>query len=142
MKLKEAVIKSELYPFVLHVTGSEDDIDCFESLIADSSDMAGYIIHFTDKREIVPLDPCNYRVEGKNIFEWRKESIALADRVSELEHHVDYAVDDNRALTLQLVKALNAKPPYKDLLDLVADLEGYLMSIKKIVEEAIERDRL
>lgn len=87
------------------------------------------------------FDPLNYKVEGKNIFEWRKESIALTARVSELERHCDYLVDDNRALTLQLVKALNAKPPYKHLLDLVADLEGYLRSIKEIVDEASEHDR-
>ena len=93
--------------------------------------MAGYCFSFSEIAETAQLDPINYKVDEKNIFEWRSESIALADRVSALEHHRDHVVNDNRVLTLQLVRALNAKPPYKDLLDLVADLEGYLMAITR-----------
>ncbi len=131
MRFGECVVKSQLYPFVLNITGGVEDIGRFKAIVEDSSDMAGYCFSFSEIAETAQLDPINYKVDEKNIFEWRSESIALADRVSALEHHRDHVVNDNRVLTLQLVRALNAKPPYKDLLDLVADLEGYLMAITR-----------
>lgn len=94
MEIKESVIKSALYPFVLRVVGSEDDIECFESIIADSSDMAGFCITFTDSND-VPLDPTVYKLEGKTIFEWRRENKALAARVRDVESYYDKVIAEN-----------------------------------------------
>lgn len=137
MEYKESVIKSALYPFVLRVVGSEDDIKCFESLIADSSDMAGLCITFTDSDDVT-LDPTVYKLEGKTIFEWRKENRALAARVWELKRCNDRLVDDNRALMENLVRALNAKPDYADLYAFIADLEKCIIDISEAVNGAIE----
>lgn len=141
MEIKEVVIKSQLYPFVLRVVGSEDDIECFESIIADSSDMAGLCITFSDSCNDVPSDPTVYKLEGKTIFEWRRENKALAAQVRDVEAYYDKVIAENHTLTLRLVKALKAKPPYADLIKQVVDLEGYLKGIKEIVDEAIVRDR-
>lgn len=112
----------------------------FESIIADSSDMAGLCITFTDSND-VPSDSTVYKLEGKTIFEWRRENKALAARVRDVEAYYDTVIAENHTLTLRLVKALNAKPPYADLFKQVVDLEGYLKGIKEIVDEAIVRDR-
>lgn len=137
MECKESVIKSALYPFVLRVVGSEDDIKCFESLIADSSDMAGLCITFTDSGD-VPLDPAVYKLEGKTIFEWRRENRALAARVRELESSYDRVIDDKHALMVNLSRALNAKPDYADLHAFIADLEKCIQDISEAVNGAIE----
>lgn len=138
MEIKESVIKSALYSFVLRVVGSEEDIDCFESLIADSSDMAAFCITFCDSGD-VPLDPTVYKLEGMTIFEWRKENRALAARVRELESSYDRLVDDNHALMDNLVRALDAKPDYAEQLGFIADLEKYILDISDTVAEAIDR---
>lgn len=140
MECKESVIKSALYPFVLRVVGSEDDIKCFESLIADSSDMAGLCITFTDSND-VPLDPAVYKLEGKTIFEWRKENRALADRVRELESSYDRVNDDKHVLMENLVRALNAKPDYAELHAFIADLEKCILDISEAVNGALEAVR-
>lgn len=140
MECKESVIKSALYPFVLRVVGSEDDIKCFESLIADSSDMAGLCITFTDSND-VPLDPTVYKLEGMTIFEWRKENRALAARVRELESSYDRLVDDNHALAGNLARALLAKPDYAELHAFIADLEKCILDISEAVNGAIEAVR-
>ena len=57
MEITETVIKSTLYPFVLHVLGSEEEIECFKSIIDDSSDLAAYGISFSENREYVSMDP-------------------------------------------------------------------------------------
>lgn len=137
MECKESVIKSALYPFVLRVVGSEDDIKCFESLIADSSDMAGLCITFTDSDD-VPLDPTVYKLEGKTIFEWRKENRALAARVRELESSYDRVIDEKHVLMDNLVRALNAKPDYAELHAFIADLEKCILDISEAVNGAIE----
>lgn len=137
MECKESVIKSALYPFVLRVVGSEDDIKCFESLIADSSDMAGLCITFTDSND-VPLDQTVYKLEGKTIFEWRRDNKALSARIRELESSYDRLVDDNHAVTVNLVRALNAKPDYAELHAFIADLEKCIIGISEAVNGAIE----
>ena len=138
MEIKEAVIKSELYPFALQVLGSEEDIECFKSLIDDSSDMAGYCISFSGNRDVVNMDPTVYKLDGMTIFEWRKENRALAARVRELDRSHERLVDDNRALTGNLVRALNAKPDYAKLHAFIADLEKCVIDISEAVNGAIE----
>lgn len=137
MECKESVIKSALYPFVLRVIGSEDDIKCFESLIADSSDMAELCITFTDSND-VPLDQTVYKLEGKTIFEWRKDNRALAARIRELECSYDRVNDDKHVLMENLVRALNAKPDYAELHAFIADLEKCIIDISEAVNGAIE----
>lgn len=136
MVIKETVVKSALYPFALQVLGSEEDIECFKSLIADSSDMAGFCITFTD--DDVPLDQAVYKLEGKTIFEWRKENRALAARVRELESSYDRLVDGNHALAVNLARALLAKPDYAELHAFIADLEKCIIEISEAVNGAIE----
>lgn len=138
MEIKEAVIKSALYPFVLHVIGCEEDIECFKSLIDDSSDMASYCISFSGNRDFDNMDPTEYKLDGMTIFEWRKENRALAARVRELDRSHERLVDDNRALTGNLVRALNAKPDYADLHAFIADLEKCIIGISEAVNGAIE----
>nr|DAV04771.1 MAG TPA: hypothetical protein [Caudoviricetes sp.] len=43
MEIKEAVIKSTLYPFAIHAIGCEEDIECFKHLIDDSSELRAFI---------------------------------------------------------------------------------------------------
>lgn len=138
MEIKEAVIKSALYPFVLHVIGCEEDIECFKSLIDDSSDMAGYCISFSGNSDFDNMDPTEYKLDGMTIFEWRKENRALAARVRELDRSHDRLVDDNRALMVNLVRALNAKPDYAELHAFIADLEKCIQDISEAVNGAIE----
>lgn len=138
MEFKETTVKSSLYPFVLHVIGCEEDIECFKSLIDDSYDMAGYCVSFSDNRDFDYVDPTEYKLDGMTIFEWRKENRALASRVLELESSHDRLVDDNRALTGNLVRALNAKPDYAELHSFIADLEKCILDISEAVNGAIE----
>lgn len=138
MVIKEAVIKSSLYPFALQVLGSEDDIECFKSLIDDSSDMAGYCISFSGNRDFDNMDPTEYKLDGKTIFEWRKENRALAARVRELESSYDRVIDEKHVLTHNLVRALNAKPDYAELHASIADLEKCILDISEAVNGAIE----
>lgn len=141
MEIKEAVIKSALYPFALQVLGSEEDIECFKSLINDSSDMAGYCISFSGNRDVVNMDPTVYKLDGMTIFEWRKENRALAARVRELESSYDCAIDDNHTLTVNLISTLNAKPDYAELHAFIADLEKCILDISEAVNGAIEMVR-
>ena len=138
MEIKEAVIKSALYPFALQVLGSEEDIECFKSLIDDSSDLAGYCISFSGNRDIVNMDPTVYKLDGMTIFEWRKENRALAARVRELESSYDRVNDDKHALMVNLSRALNAKPDYAELHAFIADLEKCIIDISEAVNGAIE----
>ena len=138
MEIKEAVIKSALYPFALQVIGSKEDIECFKSLIVDSSDMAGYCISFSGNRDVVNMDPTVYKLDGMTIFEWRKENRALAGRLQLVESSYDRLVDYNHALTVNLVNALNAKPDYAELRAFIADLEKCIMDISEAVNGAIE----
>ena len=139
METKETRLKSALYPFVLRVVGSEEDIEFFKSLISDSSDMAGYCMSFSKNYDVDAVDPTNYKLSGMTIFEWRKENDALAARVRELESSYEHLVDDNHVLASNLAKALLAKPPYAELHRRVADLENYILDIAETVAEAIER---
>ena len=141
MEIKEAVIKSALYPFVLHVIGCEEDIECFKSLIDDSSDMSGYCTTFSGNRDFDYVDPPEYKLDGMTIFEWRKENRALAARIRELDRSHDRLVDDNRALTGNLVRALNAKPDYAELRAFIADLEKCILDISEAVNGALEAVR-
>ena len=138
METKEAVVKSALYPFALQVLGSEDDIECFKSLIDGSSDMAGYCISFSRNRDFDSMDPTEYKLDGKTIFEWRKDNRALAARIRELKRSRERLVDDNHALTDNLVRALNAKPDYAELRAFIADLEKCILDISEAVDGAIE----
>lgn len=138
MKIKEAVIKSALYPFALQVLGSEDDIECFKSLIDDSSDMAGYCISFSGNRDFDSVDPTEYKLDGKTIFEWSKDNRALAVRIRELESSYDRVNDDKHVLMENLVRALNAKPDYAELHAFIADLEKCIIDISEAVNGAIE----
>lgn len=138
MEIKEAVIKSALYPFALQVIGSEEDIGCFKSLIDDSSDMAGYCISFSGNRDVVNMDPTVYKLDGMTIFEWRKENKALAARVRDLERSCDRLDDDKHALMENLVRLLNAKPDYVELHAFIADLEKCILDISEAVNGAIE----
>ncbi len=139
MKYKKTIIKSQLYPFALYVVGSKEDIECFKSLIDDSSDMSGYCITFSENSNFDNVDPTEYKLGGMDIFEWRKENRALAARVRELESSYDRLVDDNHALMDNLVRALNAKPDYAEQLSFIADLEKYILDISDTVAEAIDR---
>lgn len=141
MEFKEATVKSALYPFVLHVIGCDEDIECFKSLIDGSSDMAGLCITFSDNRDFDYVDPTEYKLDGMTIFEWRKENRALAARVRELESSYDRLVDDNRVLTGNLVRALNAKPDYAELHAFIADLEKCILDISEAVNGALEEVR-
>ena len=138
MVIKEAVIKSTLYPFMLQVIGSEEDIDCLKSLIDESSDMAGYCISFSGNRDVVNMDPTVYKLDGKTIFEWRKENKALAARIRELESSYDRVIDEKHVLMENLVRALNAKPDYAELHAFIADLEKCIIDISEAVNGAIE----
>lgn len=138
MEFKETTVKSSLYPFVLRVIGCEDDIECFKSLIDDSSDMAGYCVSFSDNRDFDYVDPTEYKLDGMTIFEWRKDNRALAARIRELDRSHDRLVYDNRALTGNLVRALNAKPDYAELHAFIADLEKCILDISEAVNGAIE----
>ena len=138
MEIKEAVIKSALYPFALQVLGSEDDIECFKSLIDDSSDMAGYCISFSGNRDFDSMDPTEYKLDGKTIFEWSKDNRALAARIRELESSYDRVNDDKHVLMENLVRALNAKPDYAELHAFIADLEKCIIDISEAVNGAIE----
>lgn len=138
MKIKEAVIKSALYPFALQVLGSEDDIECFKSLIDDSSDMAGYCISFSRNRDFDSMDPTEYKLDGKTIFEWSKDNRALAARIRELESSYDRVNDDKHVLMENLVRALNSKPDYAELHAFIADLEKCIIDISEAVNGAIE----
>lgn len=138
MVIKEAVVKSALYPFVLHVIGCDEDIKCFKALIDDSSDMAGYCVSFSENCDFDYVDPTEYKLDGMTIFEWRKENRALSARVRELESSYDRLVDDNRALTGNLVRALNAKPDYAEMHEFIADLEKCIIDISEAVNGAIE----
>lgn len=141
MVIKEAVIKSALYPFALHVIGCEEDIECFKSLIDDSSDMAGYCISFSDNRDFDYVDPTEYKLDGMTIFEWRKENRALAATVRELDRSHDRLVDDNHALAGNLARALLAKPDYAELHAFIADLEKCILDISEAVNGALEAVR-
>lgn len=141
MEFKETTVKSSLYPFVLHVIGYEEDIECFKSLIDDSSDMAGYCVSFSDNRDFDYVDPTEYKLDGMTIFEWKKENRALAARVRELDRSHDHLVDVNRALTGNLVRALNAKPDYAELHAFIADLEKCILDISEAVNGALEAVR-
>ena len=138
MEIKEAVVKSALYPFMLTVIGTADDIECFKSLIDDSSDMAGYSISFSGNRDFDSMDPTEYKLDGKTIFQWRKENRALAARVRELESSYDRVIDDKHALMVNLSSALNAKPDYAELHTFIADLEKCIIDISEAVNGAIE----
>ena len=138
MEFKETTVKSSLYPFVLHVIGCEDDIECFKSIIDDSSDMAGYCISFSGNRDFDNMDPTEYKLEGKTIFEWRKENRELSARVRELESSYDRLVDDNHALAVNLSRALLAKPDYGEMHTFIADLEKCIIDISEAVNGAIE----
>lgn len=138
MEFKEATVKSALYPFVLHVIGCDDDIGCFKSLIDGSSDMAGYCVSFSDNRDFDYVDPTEYKLSGMTIFEWRKENIALAARVRELESSYDRVIDEKHVLMDNLVRALNAKPDYAELHAFIADLEKCIVDISEAVNGAIE----
>lgn len=138
MEIKEAVIKSALYPFMLQVTGCEEDIECFKSLIDDSSDMAGYCISFSGNRDVVNMDPTVYKLDGMTIFEWRRENRVLAGRVRELERSYDRVIDEKHVLMDNLVRALNAKPDYVELHAFIADLEKCILDISEAVNGAIE----
>lgn len=141
MEFKETTVKSSLYPFVLHVIGCEEDIECFKSLIDDSSDMEGYCVSFSDNRYFDYVDPTEYKLDGKTIFEWRRENKALSARIRELESSYDRLVDDNHALTGNLVRALNAKPDYAELHAFIADLEKCILDISEAVNGALEEVR-
>lgn len=138
MEIKECVIKSALYPFALQVQGSEEDIECFKSLIDDSSDMAGYCISFSGNRDFDSMDPTEYKLDGKTIFEYRKENRALAARIRELDRSHDRLVDANRVLAVNLARALSAKPDYAELHAFIADLEKSVMDISEAANRAIE----
>lgn len=138
MEFKETTVKSTLYPFVLHVIGCEEDIERFKSLINDSSDMAGYCVSLSDNRDFDYMDPTEYKLDGKTIFERRKDNRALAARIRELKRSRDRSVDDNHALTDNLVRALNAKPDYAELRAFIADLEKCILDISEAVDGAIE----
>lgn len=138
MEYKKTIIKSALYPFALYVVGSEEDLECFKSLIDDSSDMAGYCITFSENCNFDNVDPTEYKLCGKNIFEWRKENRALAARVRELESSYARLVDDNHALAGNLARALLAKPDYAELHAFIADLEKCILDIFEAVNGAIE----
>lgn len=139
MEYKETTVKSAVYPFVLYVVGCKEDIECFKYLIEDSSDMSAHCISFSDNRDFESMDPTEYKLEGKTIFEWRKENRALAARVRELESSYDRLVADNHALMDNLVRALDAKPDYAVQLGFIADLEKYILDISDTVAEAIDR---
>lgn len=138
MEYKEAIVKSALYPFVLHVIGCEEDIECFKALIDDSSDMAGYCISFSMNRDFDSMDHTEYKLEGKTIFEWRKDNRALAARIRELECSYDRVNDDKHVLMENLVRALNAKPVYAELHAFIADLEKCIIDISEAVNGAID----
>lgn len=138
MEFKETTVKSSLYPFVLHVIGCEEGIECFKSLIDDSSDMAGYCVSFSDNRDFDYVDPTEYKLDGMTIFEWRKENRALAARVRELECSYDRVNDDKHVLMENLVRALNAKPDYAELHAFIADLEKCIIDISEVVNGAVE----
>lgn len=141
MEFKETTVKSSLYPFVLHVLGSEEDIDCFKSLIDDSSDMAGYCVSFSENCDFDYVDPTEYKLGGMTIFEWRKENKALAARVRELESSYDRVIDEKHVLMDNLVRALNAKPDYAELHAFIADLEKCILDISEAVNGALEAVR-
>lgn len=141
MEFKETTVKSTLYPFVLHVIGTADEIELFKSLIDDSSDMAGYCISFSGNRDFDNMDPTEYKLDGKTIFERRRENKALSARIGELESSYDRLVDDNHALTGNLARALNAKPDYAKLHAFIADLEKRVLDIYEAVNGAIEAVR-
>lgn len=138
MEIKEAVIKSALYPFALQVLGSEEDIERFKSLIDGSSDMASYCISFSGNRDVVNMDPTVYKLDGMTIFEWRKDNRALATRVRELERSYDRLVEGNHALATNLARALAAKPDYAELHAFIADLEKCILDISEAFNGAIE----
>ena len=138
MEYKKTIIKSQLYPFALYVVGSKDDIECFKSLIDDSSDMSGYCITFSENSNFDNVDPTEYKLGGMNIFEWRRENRALAARVRELESSYDCVIDEKHALMDKLVRALNAKPDYAELHAFIADLEKCILDISEAVNGAIE----
>lgn len=138
MEFKETTVKSSLYPFVLHVIGCEEDIECFKSLIDDSSDMAGYCVSFSDNRDFDYVDPTEYKLDGMTIFEWKKENRALAARVRELESCYDRVIDEKHVVMDNLVRALNAKPDYAELHVFIADLEKCIQDISEAVNGAIE----
>lgn len=138
MEFKEATVKSALYPFVLHVIGCEEDIECFKSLIDDSSAMAGLCITFSDNRDFDYVDPAEYKLDGMTIFEWRKDNRALAASVRELESSNDRVIDEKHVLMDNLVRALNAKPDYSELHAFIADLEKCIIDISEAVTGAIE----
>lgn len=141
MEFKETTVKSPLYPFALHAIGCEEDIECFKSLIDDSSGMAGYCASFSDNRYFDHVDPTEYKLDGMTIFEWRKENRALAARVRELDRSHDRLVDANRALTCNPVRASNAKPDYAELHAFIADLEKCILDISEAVNGALEAVR-
>lgn len=141
MEFKETTVKSALYPFVLHVIGCEEDIECFKSHIDDSSVMAGYCISFSENSDFDYVDPTEYKLDGMTIFEWRKENRALAARVRELESSYDRVIDEKHALMGNLVRALNAKPDYAELHAFIADLEKCILDISEAVNGAIEAVR-
>lgn len=141
MEFKETTVKSALYPFVLHVIGCEEDIECFKSLIDDSSVMAGYCISFSENGDFDYVDPAEYKLDGMTIFEWRKENRALAARVRELESSYDRVIDEKHALTVNLARALNAKPDYAELHAFIADLEKRVLDISEAVNGALEAVR-
>ena len=139
MEIKETTVKSALHPFVLYVIGREEDIECFKSLIDDSSDMAGHCVSFSENRVFDYVDPPEYKLNGRTIFEWRRENQALSARFRELKSSYEHLVDDNHTLTDNLVRALNAKPDYAEQLGFIADLEKYILDISDAVAEAIDR---
>ena len=141
MEFKETTVKSALYPFVLHVIGCEEDIECFKSLIDDSSDMSGYCITFSGNRDFDYVDPTEYKLDGMTIFEWRKENRALAARVRELDRSHDCLVDANRVLAGNLARALSSKPDYAELHAFIADLEKCILDISEAVNGALEAVR-
>lgn len=81
------------------------------------------------------------KVDGKNIFDLRREYAASVDensKLRELNRSHDRLVDDNHALTGNLVRALNAKPDYAELHAFIADLEKCILDISEAVNDAIE----
>lgn len=122
MEFKAATVKSTLYPFVLHVIGCDDDIECFKSLIDDSSDMKGYCVSFSDIRHFDYVDPTEYKLSGMTIFEWREENRALDARVRELESSYDRVIDEKTCAYGQLSSRVKCKPDYADLHAFIADL--------------------
>lgn len=82
MEYKKTIIKSQLYPFALYVVGSKEDIECFKSIIGDSSDLAAYCISFSENRDLESMDPTEYKLGGMNISDTVAEAI---DRVKAYE---------------------------------------------------------